>query len=87
MSERHPTWSSWREVPRVVLHPPHLRRTLVIAAVVGTVLFAINQLDVVMRGDGTTSVWVKVALTYVVPFVVANSGIVVASRAEPDDSP
>jgi len=44
------------------------------------VLFAINQLDVVVRGAATPTVWFKVALTYVVPFCVSNVGILIASR-------
>jgi hypothetical protein len=70
----------WREAPAVVLYPPHLRTTLAIALVVGTVLFCINQLDVVLRGDATALVWVKAALTYLVPFCVSNAGVLVASR-------
>lgn len=65
----------------------HLRKTGAIALVVGTVLFCINQLDVVLRGDATAAVWVKSAVTYVVPFVVANLGVLVASRADPDAPP
>ena len=53
-----PTWSSWSEAVGVVCHRPHLRTTLLIAVVVGTVLFCINQLDVVLRGDATTAVWI-----------------------------
>jgi hypothetical protein len=75
-----PTWSTWREAVRVVSYP-HLRRTVTIALIVGTVLFAINQLDVVVRGDATTIVWAKVAITYLVPFAVSNAGILIASRA------
>jgi hypothetical protein len=37
-----PKWSGWRDVPRVVLHRPHLRKTATIALVVGTILFVIN---------------------------------------------
>ena len=77
-----PTWATWREALRVVGHRPHLRKTTSIALVVGTVLFAINQLDVVLRGDATTVVWVKSAVTYVVPFLVSNLGVLVASRVE-----
>ena len=58
-----------------------LRRSLLVAVVVGSLLFAINQLDVVMRGDATAMVWVKGLLTFVVPFAVANYGILVATRA------
>ncbi|MFN2505766.1 MAG: nitrate/nitrite transporter NrtS [Acidimicrobiales bacterium] len=76
-----PTWSVWREAVGVVLYPPHLRSTLSVAVVVGTVLFCINQLDVVLRGDATAVVWFKSALTYVVPFFVSNVGVLVATLA------
>lgn len=75
-----PTWSTWREAIRVVTYRPHLRRTVLIALVVGTILFWINQLDVVVRGDATTGVWVKSAITYLVPFGVSSAGVLVASR-------
>ena len=80
MSVEPPTWSTWPEAARVVLHPPHLRKTVTIALLVGTVLFCINQLDVVLRGDATAVVWVKSAVTYLVPFCVSNAGVLVASR-------
>lgn len=57
MPTEPPTWSTWPEAARVVLHPPHLRKTVTIAVVVGTVLFCINQLDVVLRGDATAWRW------------------------------
>ena len=46
--------------------------------IVGTVLFAINQLDIVLRGVATPVVWLKIALTYLVPFCVSNLGILIA---------
>jgi hypothetical protein len=39
-----------------------------------------QPLDVVLRGDATIVVWLKSALTYLVPFVVSNVGILVAIR-------
>jgi len=57
---------------------------VVIALVVGTLLFCINQLDVVIRGDATTGVWVKTALTYVVPIVVSNLGVLTGTRRRAD---
>jgi len=63
----------------VIAFRPHLVRTVRIAMIVGTILFAINQLDVVVRGRGTTLVWLKVALTYLVPFCTSNLGILVAT--------
>ncbi|MDE0803892.1 MAG: nitrate/nitrite transporter NrtS [Acidimicrobiales bacterium] len=80
--DHSPTWRSPRDIPGVVLHRPHLRRTLLTAVIVGTVLFAINQLDVVVGGDASIMTWVKVALTYLVPFVVSNLGIVFATQEQ-----
>ncbi len=74
------TWRGWRQARRVVGRPAHLRRTIATALVVGTVLFAINQLNVVLAGQATPVVWLKSALTYLVPFVVSNIGILIATR-------
>jgi len=72
-----------REIPAVCR--PHLPRTVAVALVVGTVLCAINQLDVLLAGRATGITWLKIALTYLVPFLVANYGIVMASQsASPD---
>lgn len=75
-----PTWTTPREALRVVLYRRHLRATTRIAAVVGTVLFAINQLDVVVTGRATAVTWIKAAVTYLVPFTVSNLGILTATR-------
>ncbi len=68
----------------MAFHPPHLRKTVTIALVVGTLLFLINQLDVVLRGDATVTVWVKSAVTYLVPFCVSTAGVLVGSRRRDD---
>lgn len=68
------------DVLRVVAYRPHLVRTVRVTVIVGTLLFAINQLDVVLRGQATALTWCKVTLTYLVPFCVANYGVYVASR-------
>ena len=80
-----PTWTTWPEAVNVVCHRPHLRKTATIALVVGTVLFCINQLDVVLRGDATAVVWIKSVVTYLVPFCVSNAGVLVASRVDGPD--
>lgn len=64
----------------------HLRRTLTIALVVGLVLTAINQLDVILRGDAGTGTWVKCGLNFVVPFVVSNLGLL-SGRGRGDRRP
>lgn len=80
-SEAEPMrWSTLREAVGVVIHPPHLRKTLLVTVVVGTLLFVINQLDVVIVGEATPSVWIKAATTYLVPFGVSNYGLLLATR-------
>lgn len=75
-----PQWSTWREALGVCSHPAHLRRTIRIAIVVGTILFVINQLQVVLDGKATAGTWLRVTLTYLVPFCVSNYGVLVATR-------
>lgn len=80
--DRLQTWSGWRQAVRVVFWPAHLRRTIATAALVGTVLFAINQLNVVLDSHATAVVWVKTGVTYLVPFAVANVGILIATHRQ-----
>jgi hypothetical protein len=55
-----------------VMYPPVFRRALLVAAVVGTILFLINQLDVVVSGHLTPVVGLKIGLTFLVPFLVST---------------
>jgi len=64
-----------------------LRRALGIAGVVGTILFAINQLDVVLSGQVTPLVVMKIGLTYLVPFSVSTYSSLAASRLPPVPPP
>ena len=61
-----------------------MRRTLRIALVVGIVLTAINQLDVILRGDATAATAIKTALNFVVPFIVSNLGLLSGRRDDPE---
>jgi hypothetical protein len=71
-----------REALRICLRREHLRQTVKIALVVGTILTLINQLDVILRGDATALTWVKAGLNYCVPFIVSNLGLLAGKRAE-----
>lgn len=71
-----------RKALAIVLRREHLRRTLAIALVVGTILMLINHFDTIVSGEATSATWVKVALTYCVPFVVSNLGLLAGKRAE-----
>jgi len=61
-----------------------LRRSLITALIVGTILTTINQGDRILDGDVSTGVFVKIALTYCVPFCVSTSGALGASRRSPE---
>jgi hypothetical protein len=61
-------------------HPPMLRRSAVIAAIVGTVLTAINQGDLLLAGRWLPALAWKLPLTYAVPFIVATLGALGAGK-------
>lgn len=82
-NEDRPVWTKWHEVFRVIAYPPYLKRTVRIALIFGSILFAINHLDEVVLGHANAGVWVKGALTFLVPFSVSNLGVLVASRRRP----
>jgi hypothetical protein len=62
--------------------PPLVKRSLGIAAVVGTVLLAINQGDVLLSPRWPSALAWKVPLTYLVPYLVATWGALLNSRVE-----
>jgi hypothetical protein len=51
-----------------------------IAAVVGTVLSLVNQGDVIISGQANASTWVRIAVNYLVPFIVASVAYLSACR-------
>ena len=71
-----------REALRICFRREHLRRTVKIALVVGTILTLINQLDVMLKGDATAITWVKTGLNYCVPFIVSNLGLLAGKQTE-----
>lgn len=59
-------WFSMASRPTVV------RRSLKVGFVVGTILALINYTDRVLGGDMTGVDWLKLALTYLVPYGVST---------------
>lgn len=76
----------WRAAVDYCGRPAHLRRTLRIMLVVGIVLTAVNQLDVILGGEATTVTWIKCGMNFVVPFVVANLGLLSGRRSPAPDA-
>ena len=64
-----------------ILYPRVRDRALRVALVVGITLFAINQLDVVLRGELTLGVAAKILLTFAVPYAVSTYSALQVSRA------
>ncbi|MHB8718664.1 MAG: nitrate/nitrite transporter NrtS [Candidatus Dormibacteria bacterium] len=63
-----------------MLSPGNLRATLAVAALVGTILLVVNQLDTVLEGHIGYGLLLKAVLTYIVPFLVSNYGVLAATR-------
>ena len=63
-----------------IQHRPMLRRSLMVAIVVGTILTMLNQGDLLLSGNWNNPLYWKVPLTYCVPFCVATYGALTNSR-------
>jgi hypothetical protein len=72
--------SSQREALRRTFAWPSVRRSLVVAVLIGTVLNAINQGPEILAGHWP--IWWKLVLTYFVPFAVASYGSYAAFRSD-----
>ncbi len=57
------------------LRPAHLRSTVLVALVVGTILTLVNQSDAIFAGAMSLAFAAKVAANYVIPFIVSNLGL------------
>ena len=76
-----PTWQRLSDIPACIWYKPNRMRTAAAALIVGTVLFLINHLDATLRGRATTGTWVETGISFLVPFCVANLGLLVATRS------
>ena len=61
---------------------PLVARSMVISAIVGTLLVAINQGDNIIGRSASLELAWKVPLTYAVPYTVATFSVVLSSRTE-----
>ncbi len=65
-----------------LLHSPLMARSFVICLIVGTVLTAINQGNVILQGNATAVLAWKIPLTYAVPYCVATTGAILNARSK-----
>ena len=74
---------------QLALCPSVVRRAFKTAAVVGPILVAINHGDAILTGTVTSGGWLKMGLTFFVPYAVATvsavSALLRAGVCHPDD--
>jgi hypothetical protein len=58
-----------------------LRRSLIVCLIVGTILTLLNQGGILLRGEWRNSLYWKVPLTYLTPFVVATVAALLNNRS------
>jgi len=63
-----------------ITYGPLVRRSLIVALIVGTILTAINQGNIILNGDFPPSLYWKIPLTYAVPYCVATTGAILNAR-------
>ncbi len=73
-------WHTWGGAIRLVFSFTLLCRTLIIAAIVGTILSLINQAHIIAAGEADAATWARVVANYIVPFIVSNVGALSATR-------
>lgn len=64
----------------VAVEPDVVRRSLKVGVVVGTVLITINYGDRILAGSLQSGDWIKMGLTYLVPYAVSTYASVSALR-------
>jgi hypothetical protein len=57
-----------------------IRRSVIIAIIVGGVIIAVNQIDIILSGQIAPLVWLKIFVTPCVPFCVSLYGAYLAYR-------
>jgi hypothetical protein len=76
-----PVWTRPVEAVALVLRGRTARVAVPVAAVVGTVISAVNQGDVIIEGQASGITWVRIAVNYLVPFIVASVAYLSACRS------
>lgn len=81
MSGRDRVIAAWR----YCVAEGRLRRTIPTALIVGTLLTLVNQVDVIAGGEATAATYLKCVGNYLIPFVVANVGLLAGRPSEADE--
>lgn len=77
IDEQEITTASQEPALRFLCRGPVIRRNLTIALVVGAILSVVNQMDVILSGNFSATVLLKILFNFLVPFTVASVSSVV----------
>lgn len=75
-----PPWSSPRQAIRLIAKGYTFRTCIRVAAVVGTILSAVNQGAQIVGGEATAATGIRIAVNYLVPFLVSSIGYLAPFR-------
>ncbi|MGE0139491.1 MAG: nitrate/nitrite transporter NrtS [Ilumatobacteraceae bacterium] len=75
-----PEWSSVGEALRLIALGYTFRTCFRVALVVGTLLSIVNQGSVILAGEATASTAIRIAINYLIPFVVSSIGYLAPFR-------
>ena len=75
-----PPWTTTRDAIRLIASGVTFRTSSRVSAVVGTLLSVVNQGAVMAAGHAGVTTWVRVAVNYVVPFIVSSIGYLAPFR-------
>jgi len=75
-----PVWRTYPEAIALILRGGTARTGVKVALVVGTLLSAVNQGATILGGHATEATWGRVAVNYLVPYLVASAGYLAAFR-------
>ena len=81
-----PAWSTPREACGLMIRGVTFRTGSRVALVVGTILTLVNQGSVIIGGDASVVTWIRVAVNYLVPFLVSSVGYLAPFRLRPRGS-
>ena len=71
----------WQTCPTRVCTPRIIRKALIAAVVVGSLLVGLNQGDIILSGATTPLVLAKILMTPCIPFCVSLYGAYIAYRS------
>lgn len=81
------SWSRPSEAVGLFLRGRTVGTAMPVAIVVGSVLSAVNQGDVLLAGAAGLGTWVRIGVNFLVPFCVASVGFLGACRSAGPESP